>query len=250
MRKLTNEDLWQLESVIDDGVRYLFIRDGEDTIRHFRMLYPNRAQLRAARLEQHKYKSSLGSQAGLKTRRVLEKENQKELKEIEVDIRTLRKKLEKTQREFTESDLPNIPDAEEDPEGYAERLIETTEGIQDVNEQLTRLLASKAEILSFCIEELAIQHFLERLTQICWERVADSPEGAEPSAEGVEPSVEGEEKVVEGDNWQAVWESWEAFDTDNNQIVQMLVGETQNWVLGGVPFFAQQPSMLAGGIGI
>jgi hypothetical protein len=226
MRKLSNDELWQLESVIDDGVRYLFIRDNEESTRHFRMLYPSRAQLRAARLEQHKYKSSLGGLEGMKTRREVERENAKVLKEIDAEKRVLRKKLEKAQRDFAGDKLIDLPDGEEDPEGFKEKLIEVTEGIQDVNEDMTVLEQSRAEILSFCIEELSLQHFLERLTQACWE------------------------KVVEDDNWELVWESWDDFDNDNSQITQMLVGETQMWVLGGVPFFAQQPSLLDGGIGI
>jgi hypothetical protein len=232
---LTNDELWQLESIIDDGVRYLFNR--ETSTRHYRMLYPSRAQLRGARLAQHVYKSSIGSQEGMKTRRVVERENAQELKVIDGEMRVLRKRLEKLQREFTERDLPTLPDVEDAPEEFEKQLVEMTEEMQDVTEQKALLDAAKYEILSFCIEELAMQHLIERLTQVCWEQVV------EPS----EPQEEGE-NVVESDNWGPVWNSWEEFDSDNNQIVQMLVGETQRWVFGGVPFFALQPSPLVGGI--
>ncbi len=223
---LSTDELWQLESVVDDGERYLFVRDNDKVTRHFRMLYPSRAQLREARLEQHKYKSTLGSQPGMKTRRLLERENAKELKQIDEEMRKLRKVLEKHQRDFTENKLINLPDGEENPEEFKEQIIEVTEDLQKINEEMTILSQSRSEILSFCIEELALQYFLERLTQVCWE------------------------KVGEDDNCEPMWTTWEDFDTDNSLIVQTLVGETRLWVLGGVPFFAQQPSILAGGIGI
>jgi hypothetical protein len=168
----------------------------------------------------------LGGQQGMKTRRVLERENAQELKVIDKEMGVLKKTLEKAQRDFTENKLIDLPDGEENPEEFAEKVIEVTEDLQRINEEMVVLNQARSEILSFCIEELSLQYFIDRLTQVCWE------------------------KVVEDDNWEPVWTTWESFDTDNSLMVQTLVGETGRWVLGGVPFFAQQPSILAGGIGI
>ena len=135
---------------------------------------------------------------------------------------SLRKKLEGLQHDFVEQSLPDLPSAKEDSEAFEAELRIKTESLQEAIDEITLLDASKREIVSFCAEELAIQHYVERLTQMCWEMKTD-------------------------DDWEPVWASWELFENDHNQLVQLLVSEARKWTMGGVPFFALLPSQVDGG---
>ena len=188
MRKLSNEELWKLESLLDDGMLFLFIRDGEEATRHFRMEFPSKVQDRSAKLAEFKYKALIGKEEGMKSRRALEKDNKAILKEINVERSNLMKKLESLQRSFVENDLSSLPDKEEDREAFEEQLALKTTDLQDTIALVEELDMSKREILSFCTEELALQHYIEHLTQMCWSQ------------------------ATENDDWIPVWDSWELFD--------------------------------------
>jgi len=218
MRKLTNDELWQLESILDDGMLVLFIRDGEEATRHFRMEFPSKVQDRSAKLEEFKYKSLIGKEDGVKSRRVLEKENKAILREINTERADLMRKLEDLQRSFVENELPDLPDKEEDREAFEEQMTIKTEDLQKTIALVEALDISKREILSFCAEELALQHYIERLTQLCWTQVTES------------------------DDWEPVWATWELFENDHNPLVQLLTSNSRMFITSGVPFFASPPS--------
>ncbi len=224
MKTLTNDELWRLESVLDDGILFLFLREEgeEESIRYLRMQFPNKIQDRHAKLEEFKYKSLIGTEPGIKSRRALEKENKAVLKEINAEMNDLRRQLERFQHEFVENILPDLPSAEEDPEAFEKEANEKTIALQEATAAVTELDATKRELMSFCSEELATQHYVERLTQMCWEQVTD-------------------------DGWEPIWNTWEEYENDRNQLVQLLTGQTRLWIMSGVPFFASQPSRPSGG---
>lgn len=231
MRKLTNDELWRLESVLDDGILFLFLREEgeEESIRYLKMKFPNKIQDRAAKLEEFKYKSLIGQEPGIKSRRTLEKEHKAELKEINNEMRDERRRLERLRREFTENDLPSITSAEEDPEAFEAELSAKTETLQNAVDAFEVLEASRREILTFCSEELAMQHYIERITQICWEFNTH-----EKDADGI-------------DIWQLQWNTWEEFENDHNPLVQKLTENTRLWLMSSVPFFGSLPSQPVGG---
>ena len=55
-RKLSEQELMDLESVIEEGMRYLVLKTAEGTERMYRMQFPSHEQRRQARLAQHKYR--------------------------------------------------------------------------------------------------------------------------------------------------------------------------------------------------
>lgn len=223
MKKLSNEALSDLEFLLADGYRYLVVK--EDKERLLRMKYPSVAQQRNARIAQHKYLSELGKEKGLKTRRQVERENKEELDLIKKELRKLDDQKKIVEREFFEFQANNMPaEEDEDNEEFVKKLTAATAGMADVNERIQLTVQSELEIMEYCIQELTTQHLIQRLAQVSWEY------------------TDGELDANSEEVWRPLWETWDEFENDNNQIVQLILGETRTWLMGGTPFFARPPS--------
>jgi len=226
MKKLSDEALSTLEFQLADGYRYLVVK--EDKERLLRMAYPSVKQQRDARIEQHKYLCELGKEKGLKTRRQVERENKTELDLIKKELKELEKSKKVIEREFFQFQAEHMPEEEEpDSEEFIEKMVAANAGMAEVNESINELIRSELEIMEYCIQELTTQHLIQRLAQVSWEYKTDEVDES-------------------GEVWLPLWETWEDFETDNNQMVQLILGETRTWMMGGTPFFAKQPSPPAG----
>ncbi len=226
MQKLSDEALLTLEWQLADGYRYMVLK--EDKERVLRMKYPSVSQQRFARIEQHKFLSEISKVKGLKTRRQVERENKSELDLIKKELRQYEDARLKAERQFFKFQAENLPKEEdEDDEELLFKMREVSMEMAEVQELINETISRQLEILEMCVQELATQHLLERMAQVSWEYNTG-------------------EEDDDGEVWLPLWKDWEEFENDNDQIVQLLLGETRTWVMGGTPFFAQQPSPPAG----
>ncbi len=221
MQKYTDEQLWELERVAADGVRVLILRGKDDVEEVYKLIFPSTRNKEYANIEKHKYRSKLGNEEGLLTRRQVEKLYATDLKELRNEMRELNRQGDRLQQQFIDNDLAGLPDGEADPEAYEAAILEVSKEAQDVVDQSNRLSSEVQEILSFCVEELANQHYMARLTQRCWHE-------------------------KDGDDWKLIWDTWDDYFDDNSSLASFLKSETLMWLQGGVPPFANSPSQVGG----
>ena len=77
-----------------------------------------------------------------------------------------------------------------------------------------------------CIEELALEHYIAVVAQMCWERAID-----------------------EEDGWESMWPSWDEYQDDHRPLARLLVSDARMWLTGGVPFFVPSPQQPSGDSG-
>ena len=224
MTELTEQQLWDLERIVDDNIRYLVLREDEDIEQIYRMIFPSFAARQEATIEKHLYRSQLRAKKGLKTRWQLEKENKAELSELRDELRGYQRELEEQEKLFIDDGLAgSIPDGEVDPDGFRKAIDERTKDIVDIQAKLMGAGRFINQALSVCVEELAEQHYIARLTQLCWE--------------------------CKDEQWGLIWETWDDYLNDQRPLSQYLLTETRLWLQGGVPPFGNSPSQPPGGTG-
>ena len=215
MRRLNDEQLAGLERIVEDGKRYLVLRTPDDVERVYRMHYPSYEEKQAAALEQHKYRSQLGKDKDLKTRRQIEREYAADLKALRKELSGYRRELERMQVEFIENEVAqgDFPDAEEQPDEFQKAIEKRSKALAEIQDSVVLVNSQIDSILSYSIEALAARHMIAHLTQKCWECTDD------------------------GDDWHPVWASWDAYASDQSVLAQRLLLETRLWLEGGaVPF--------------
>lgn len=221
MRKLTDDELWDLERVASEGVRVLVLRSSDEVEEVYKLIFPSTRDKEYANIEKHKYRSKLGQEEGLMTRRQVEKLYTDDLKDLRIEASELERQADRLKQRFIDNDLTGLPDGQEDPVAFEAAVLECNTEALEITERINRVSSDIREILSFCIEELANQHYMARLTQRCWFQKDE-------------------------ERWTLIWDTWDDYFDDNSSLSSFLKSETLLWLQGGVPPFANSPSQVDG----
>jgi len=224
MRELTAEQTQQLESVIEDGVRYLILREGENVERIYRLRNPSHKQTDMATQMSHKYTWELRKDKNIKSRAEVEEEHKEILEDLKKRSRVVKDKLDQAQVAFIDS-LPSMPDGEKDPDAFEKAVGDQSKEIEEVESEALEIQMALMEIYALSREHLVTKHKIAVLCALCWE------------------------KQTEDGEWENVWESYEAFADDRDAKALVLETETLQTLMPSAGFFGDWPLLVGGGSG-
>lgn len=222
MRKLKEEELAKLESVVENDMLYLVMRDGESSERLFRLPYPSHDQRLEAEALRQLYYWKLKRQ-GLKTREEVEEEFSDQLKELREDLAGLRAENRKAEYDYIELlGREELPDIEKQSDEFNKRVIELASEVTAIREKIAEVGERVNSIMSNSIDFLARQRYIAALAAMCWEK-------------------------SEGDKWELMWCSFEEFKKERSALAIKLETEAAKVLLPGAGFFGSLPSQPGGG---
>lgn len=224
MRELSAEQIQELESIVEDGIRYLVLREEDEVERIYRLQSPSNKQSRIATEMSHKYTWELRKNKDIKSKAEVEEEYRDQVDDLKKRSQVVKDRMDQARDALIEV-LPDLPDGEKDPEAFRDALLGQQDDIQEIEEEAMEIQSDLMDIYSFSREHLVIRYKVSVLCALCWE------------------------KKVDGE-WVNVWESFEEFEDDRGPHVIVLETEALKTFMPSAGFFGDWPLLISGGRGI
>lgn len=224
MRKLTAEQTQQLESIIEDGVRYLIHREVDNVEYMYRLRNPSHKQTMDATQMGHKYMWELRKDKNIKSQAEVEEECKDLIDDLNRRAMVVKEKTDAVKDALIEA-LPDMPDGEKDPDAFRKAAEEQAKGMEPVEKEMLAIQAELVDIYAFSREHLVNRRRVAILTALCWER------------------------QVEDGEWENVWESYEEFENDRDAKALVLETEALQTFMPSAGFFGDWPLLVSGGSG-